>query len=130
MSEKLRILEMLKDGIISIEEADRLLRAMDSSKEDSNSVEVIVPKYKTDPKNLVFKIKILSKEGDKVNVNLPLKFAKAALKSGSFKINGVNNDIMNQIDIDQIIQMAEDGQLGELVDITSADGDVVKIVVE
>lgn len=130
MSEKLRILEMLKDGIISIEEADRLLRAMDSSKEDSNSVEVIVPKYKTDPKNLVFKIKILSKEGDKVNVNLPLKFAKAALKSGSFKINGVNNDIVNQIDIDQIIQMAEDGQLGELVDITSADGDVVKIVVE
>lgn len=129
MSEKLRILEMFKEGIITIEEADRLLRAMDTNRE-SNNVEVIIPKYKTDPKNLQFKIRISSKDGDKVNVNLPLKFAKAALKAGSFKINGVNEDLMNQIDIDQIIQMAEEGQLGELVDITSADGDVVKIMVE
>ncbi len=130
MSEKLRILEMVKDGIISIEEADRLLRALDQSKEKDNSVEVIVPKYKVDPKNLSLKIRILSADGDKVNVNLPLKFAKAAFKSGSFKMGGVDQDIMNQIDIDQIIQMAEEGQLGELVDITSADGDIVKIVVE
>lgn len=130
MSEKLRILEMLKEGIITIEEADRLLRAMDSNKDVANNIEVIVPKYKTDPKNLQFKVRILSKDGDKVNVNLPLKFAKAALKSGSFKVSGLNEDIMDQINIDQIIQMAEEGQLGEIVDITSADGDVIKIMVE
>ena len=130
MNEKLRILEMVKDNIITIEEADRLLRALDSSKEKDNNVEVIVPKYKTDPKNLQLKIRILSADGDKVNVNLPLKFAKAALKSGSFKINGMDKGVMDQIDIDAILQMAEEGQLGELVDITSADGDIVKIMVE
>ena len=47
MSEKLRILEMVKDGIISIEEADRLLRALDQSKEKENWKCVEIESYGT-----------------------------------------------------------------------------------
>ena len=129
MSDKLKILEMLKEGIINVDEADRLLKALEKETDEPNKVEVIVPKYKTDPKNLLFKVRVLSADGYKVNINIPLKFAKTALKSGNFNING-NTNIMNNIDIDAIIEMIEDGTVGELVDITSANGDVVKIFIE
>lgn len=128
MNDKLRILEMLKEGVISIDEADRLLKALEKEP-DNTKVEVLVPKYKSDPKNLMFKVRILSADGDKVNINLPLKFAKTALRSG--KINmGNKSDVMNNIDIDAIIEMIEEGAVGDLVDITSADGDIVKICIE
>ena len=129
MSDKMKILEMLKEGIISVDEADRLLRALEKGPSESSKVEVIVPKYKSDPKNLLFKVRRISSDGDKVNVNIPLKFAKTALKSGKINL-GKNNDVMNNIDVEAIIEMIEDGQIGELVDIESADGDVVKIFIE
>ncbi|MBM7452797.1 hypothetical protein JN09_000103 [Acholeplasma morum] len=128
MSDSQKILEMLKEGIITVDEADRLLKALEKEPSDQSKVEVIVPKYKSDPKNLMFKVRIISGDGDKVNVNIPLKFAKTALKSG--KINFGNSDIQNNIDMDSIIEMIEDGHIGEIVDITSADGDIVKIFIE
>lgn len=128
MNDKLRILEMLKEGVISIDEADRLLKALEKEP-DNTKVEVLVPKYKSDPKNLMFKVRILSADGDKVNINLPLKFAKTALRSGKINI-GNKSDVMNNIDIDAIIEMIEEGAVGDLVDITSADGDIVKICIE
>ncbi|MDY0210854.1 MAG: hypothetical protein RBQ91_05575 [Acholeplasma sp.] len=128
MSDKLKVLEMLKEGIITVDEADRLLKALERESDDEPKVEVIVPKYKTDPKNLMFKVRIISADGDKVNVNLPLKFAKAALKNG--KINLGNSEVMDNIDIEAIIEMIEEGQIGEIVDISSANGDIVKIVIE
>ena len=128
MNDKLRILEMLKEGVISIDEADRLLKALEKEP-DNTKVEVLVPKYKSDPKNLMFKVRIVSADGDKVNINLPLKFAKTALKSGKINIGG-NSDVMNNIDVDAIIEMIEEGAVGDLVDITSADGDIVKICIE
>ena len=128
MNDKLRILEMLKEGVISIDEADRLLKALEKEP-DKTKVEVLVPKYKSDPKNLMFKVRILSADGDKVNINLPLKFAKTALRSGKINI-GNKSDVLNNIDIDAIIEMIEEGAVGDLVDITSADGDIVKICIE
>lgn len=128
MNDKLRILELLKEGVISIDEADRLLKALEKEP-DNTKVEVLVPKYKSDPKNLMFKVRILSADGDKVNINLPLKFAKTALRSGKINI-GNKSDVMNNIDIDAIIEMIEEGAVGDLVDITSADGDIVKICIE
>ncbi len=128
MNDKLRILEMLKEGIISVDEADRLLKALEKEP-DNAKVEVLVPKYKTDPKNLMFKVRILSSDGDKVNINIPVKFAKTALKSGKINFSG-KSDVMENIDIDAILEMIEEGAVGDLVDITSADGDVVKICIE
>ena len=34
--------------------------------------------------------------------------------------------MLNNIDVDAIIEMIEEGHIGELVDISSADGDIVK----
>ena len=80
--------------------------------------------------SLMLKIKVLSTDGDKVNVNLPLALVKVFTQSGMEipQING--NDALKNIDFNQILSLCEQGLLGKLVDVQSADGDFVEIWVE
>ena len=81
----------------------------------------------------MFKIRILSSDGDKVNVQIPLEFAKMVLKSpgkkGIPKLNKLK-EIDPDFDFSAIVDMIEAGTVGKLVDIQSNDGDIVEIVVE
>lgn len=88
------------------------------------------PLVVTTPKSidqLVFKIRILSADKDKVNINLPLNIVKVFAKDGELKMLKDKNI---DIDIDQLVALVEQGVVGELVDIETAGGDTVKIVVE
>lgn len=76
---------------------------------------------------LVFKIRILSADKDKVNINLPLSIVKIFAKNGELKMLKDKNI---DIDVNQLIALVEQGIVGELVDIESANGDTVKIFVE
>lgn len=77
--------------------------------------------------DLVCRIKVLSSDKDKVNVNLPFALIKVFAKDGEFKMLKDKNI---DIDINQLISLVEQGVVGELVDIESGDGDIVKITVE
>lgn len=83
-----------------------------------------------DINNMFFRIKVLSKEGDKVNVNIPLALAKVFVDSGADlpQING--KDVLNNIDFNQLFDLVERGVLGKIIDVQSADGDNVEIWVE
>ena len=87
---------------------------------------------KKDFDKMLCKIIITSADGDKVNVNLPLALIRALVNSEDGKINFVNgsNDALKNIDFRQVIQLVEQGILGEVVTMESADGDTVRIVVE
>ncbi len=120
--DRLRILEMIENKTITAKEGAELLKALDSE----NSVKT--------PQNIqnsfkMFKIKVLSTDGDKVNVQIPLEFAKVALKNGKgfMKIEQIDN---MDLDLDLILEMIEQGTIGKIVDIESADGDKVEIVIE
>ena len=63
---------------------------------------------------LVFKIRILSADKDRVNINLPLSIVKILAKDGELKML---KDKKIDIDINQLIALAEQGVVGELVDI-------------
>ncbi len=76
---------------------------------------------------LVFRIRILSANKDKVNINLPLSIVKIFSKDGELKILKDKNI---DIDIDELIALAEQGVVGEMADIESANGDTVKIAIE
>lgn len=78
--------------------------------------------------SLILKIAIQSVDGDCVNVNLPMSLVKAAL-SISRELPQFG-DKLKDIDLDQIIYAVENGFTGKIVDIKSADGDMVEIVVE
>ncbi len=119
--ERLKILEMLSNGTISASEANDLLSALGH---DEKEVEATVVTRKKGPFKLL-KILIDSAQGDKVNVKIPVEFAKL-LKNKKFQANFGDADI----DVDAIIEMVTQGVEGEIVNVQSFDGDTVKIVVE
>jgi|AntRauTorcE11898_2_1112593.scaffolds.fasta_scaffold00058_48 hypothetical protein len=124
--EKLKILQMIEKGTISPKEGSELLKAL---KEDPQKDKKL-PKKRAFK---MFKIRILSSDGDKVNVQIPLEFAKMVLKSpgkkGIPKLNKLK-EIDPDFDFSAIVDMIEAGTVGKLVDIQSNDGDIVEIVVE
>lgn len=82
-----------------------------------------------DINKLVLKIQISSINKDKVNINLPLPIIRACLNtSSSFNIKG--KDLGSIIDFKEIISLVEQGVIGELVNIESNNGDIVKVFVE
>ena len=121
--DRLRILEMIEKKTITAAEGADLLKALDKSYESTSVSKKVKNSFK------MFKIKVLSADGDKVNVQIPLEFAKVALKSGKgfMKIDQI--DDMN-LDLDLILDMIDKGSLGKIVDIESADGDIVEIIIE
>lgn len=124
--EKLKILEMIQNKTITAQEGADLLNAVDSDKKEP---------IKTKQAFKMFRIKILSNDGDKVNVSIPLEFAKIALsgsKSGGKRFMKIDKlkDMDIDLDFDQILDLIESGTDGKIVDIESADGDIVKIFVE
>ncbi len=92
---------------------------------------IVLPKEERKPTySLMLKIKILSADGDKVHINLPLALVKIFTQSGMDmpQING--NKALKDIDFNQILLLCEQGMLGKILDIESADGDIVEIWVE
>ena len=98
---------------------------------ETEEVVNILPTENRKPINkMVLKIRISSTGGDKVNVNLPMPFIFACINSG-VKLPSLNgSDAINSIDFKEIINLVEQGVVGELVSIDSADGDTIKIFVE
>ena len=82
---------------------------------------------------MMLKIVVNSCDGDHVRVNLPLPLLKVFLNSEvDLTSFGVGNGTLNRLNIDwkAIMLLVEQGTIGKLVEVTSADGDVVEIVVE
>ena len=81
---------------------------------------------------LTLRIKVLSADGDKVRVNLPMPLVKIALEMGveimPNHTEGV--DAIRSLDLGKIMELAERGVLGKLVEVESAQGDIVEVMVE
>jgi transcriptional regulator with XRE-family HTH domain len=96
---------------------------------DPNKVTLVEEPQRKELKNMLLKIIVDSKNGDKVNIKLPMLIIKTFLDSGApLKING--NKALEDIDFKQIFDLVEQGVIGELVNIESKNGDIVKIIVE
>ena len=96
---------------------------------DPNKVTLVEEPQRKELKNMILKIIVDSKDGDKVNIKLPMLIIKTFLDSGMpISING--NKSLENIDFKQIFDLVEQGVVGELVNIESNDEGIVRIVVE
>jgi len=123
--ERKNILEMLSNGTITADEAEKLLNALSSENKQDFNQEVIINQPKKGKAFKMLKVKIDSNDGDKIRVQIPVEFSKL-LKTAKFNSQVEGMDI----DIDAIIEMVTNGVEGEIVNIASAEGDIIKIVVE
>lgn len=126
--EVMKVLKMVEEGKVSADKAKEIIDALGNT---SKNIEVITPKKYEDK---FLRVKILSHEGDKVNVQLPIKIIKEVIRvTGKLPIS-TSIEGMNGIDIDElmntIVSCLDNEVMGEIVDICSSEGDTVKIVIE
>lgn len=96
-----------------------------------DEVKLVPAEQRKNLDELTFRIKVNSSQGDKVRVNLPMSLVKVGLEIGvdmSGSINGM--EALKGVDFSKLIDLAERGVIGKLVEVESADGDIVEITVE
>ena len=76
--ERKKVLEMLSEGKISADEAERLLQALESKTAEASPQTALTDALNNLPKYLF--VKVDSVDGDKVNIRVPLKLIKAGIK--------------------------------------------------
>ncbi len=98
----------------------------------SNEVRMVPKGERKSLEELTLRVRVLSAEGDKVKVNLPMPLVKVALEMGvEIAPNYAKGmDSLKNLDLKQIIDLVEQGALGKLVEVESAEGDIVEVVVE
>lgn len=122
MNNKQRILQMVKDGTIEVEEGVKLLEAL--GKENNETIQTKNPQPK------MLRVKVDSADGDIVRVNVPLSLVKAGVDlANQIKVDGQSIESKG-VDINLIIQAIEEGATGEIVNIESADGDSVYVTID
>ena len=97
----------------------------------SDEVRLVPVEQRKSLDELTLRIRVLSAQGDKVKVNLPMSLVKICLEMGIEivpQMNGAEN--LKNVDLSKIMDLAERGMIGKLVEIESADGDIVEVVVE
>ena len=81
---------------------------------------------------LIMRILVNSAEGDSVKVNLPMPMIKLCVELGADMMPNMRGTeaMFQNVDMSKLVQMVELGMIGKLVEIESAEGDKVEIVVE
>ncbi len=140
MEERMKILEMLSEGTITVEEAKELLDTLDKQKvvvaDGEGTNEAMMGEVVKSQAGKFLRIKVATEDGDRVDVNLPLSLIKAAIKIGGAQdlltksVNIGKTNMLEGIDPELIISSIEHGMVGKIVDVKTADGDIVEIYVE
>lgn len=113
--ERLQILKMLQEGKITVEEAERLMTAVDTTDAAAPAREA---KW--------FRVRItdLATGRSKVNVNLPISLLSIATKfipKNSLNVDG------QEIDLNALILAVKQGAAGKLVEVVDEEDENIKV---
>lgn len=120
-----KVLTMVQEGKIDAEQGSELIQVLKEKEETSNEKPT---KYL----DKTLKVRVVSAENDNVMVNLPIKLVKVVLLAGHSIAASVPQaeKYVKDIDINLIIEAIENELDGQIVDIKSADGDTVSVIIE
>ena len=117
-----RILKMVEEGKIDSDKATELIAAINLQPERQQLT-------KTVNSDKMLRVKVISSTEDNVNVNVPINFLKAiGTAVNNIKIPGVSEQ--EGIDIKMIMEAIDSGLEGKIVDVKSANGDIVEVTIE
>lgn len=104
---------------------DELIRGASSVQ-----AQVVAKEERKEFSKMLFKVRINSTDGDVVNVTLPLSLLKVGLEIGMKMPQISGNTALKDLDFEAILTAAENGVIGKIVEIDSADGDHVEVSIE
>lgn len=149
----LRIMKMVEEGKLTSEEGAELISALGTSTDTSGHANAsdgqsssATPKsgllegfdresfmkndVKAAPGEVFLQVRVLSADGDKVKINLPLNFVKSVLRLTG-KLPMIQAEQLEGIDMkelmDTINAAIESDLMGRIVDVESANGDLVVV---
>lgn len=117
-----RILKLLEEGKINSDQASELI---DAVKEEKSLTQTGVQRTDTNDKNL--KINVLKEGKNKVNLSIPLRFAKAIMKATGklpVKVHGIKD-----IDLKVLKAAIETGSDGRILDFKTDEGHHVEMII-
>jgi hypothetical protein len=134
--ERKQILEMLAEGKITADEAERLLDKIGDGDDAGTGISPASTAGSDRPSKLKYLcVYIDSTDGDKVNVRVPLALIGTGIKlaavmpqdvSDKLADNGVDLSKLNGLDTDELYDALRDLK----VDVDSSDGDTVRVCCE
>ena len=90
---------------------------------------MLSPEEKKNIDGMLLRIRGQTVKGDRVKVNLPVALVKVALEIGLELPQFEGQEILQKIDLEKIIRLVDEGAIGKLVEVESAEGDIVEITV-
>ena len=104
---------------------------LSGKQESAPAVQIVPANERKDIKDMVLRIAVSSSENDNVRINIPLAFLKVAIDAGlnMAQVAG-DNEALKNIDLGKILELVEQGVIGNLMEVESAAGDTVRIFVE
>lgn len=99
----------------------------------NDTVQMLPKEQRKSLDELTMRVLVQSSDGTKVKVNLPMRLVKVALELGieiAPGFMGEKGEALKGIDIAKITEMVEQGLIGKLVEMESASGDTVEVIVE
>jgi len=126
MNSKEKILEMVKDGVITVEEGIRLLEALDPK----GSAPQASTASKKPLNERMIRILVDSEDGERVRVNMPMSLVKLGIDiNNKLNVGGKSIDL-NGIDLNQILAQIDGDLNGELITVDGKDGETVRIILD
>ncbi|WP_419887799.1 SHOCT-like domain-containing protein [Neobacillus niacini] len=123
-----RVLTLVQEGKIDADKGSELIQVL-KGKEEAGSK--LVEKT-TNYVDKTLKIRVVSAENDNVTVNLPIKLIKVVLMAGHSIAASIpqSEKYVKDLDINLIIEAIENELDGQIVDVKSANGDTVSVIIE
>jgi len=117
-----RILRLLEEGKINSEQASDLIEAV---RDENRVTQTGIQQTGIKEKNL--KINVLKEGKNKVNLSIPLRFARAIMKATGklpVKVNGIK-----EMDLNNLKDAIETGSEGRILDFKTDEGHYVEMII-
>ena len=100
-----------------------------TGKKDEPIVSVVPIENKNDMKRRVLHLECGDNE-DRVRINLPLELINTAVEMGVSLSDVSGMDALKNVDFEKILALADQGVVGNLLEVESADGSFVRIFID
>jgi hypothetical protein len=125
-----KVLTMVQEGKIDADKASELIGVLKEKQERAS-----IPTKTANYTDKVLKIRVTSAQNDNVSVNLPIRLVKVVLLAGHSIASSIPQsekfvkDISKE-DINLILKAIENEIDGPIIEVKSANGDLVTVTIE